>query len=313
MDEFDRGWDEYDDEDEEELNNENEEEKKGDNNNNYNKEDYSSGSGYNKNNDYYGYNNNYSYGSKKFRKKKGGRKYSNKKRPYNKDSGYKNSAHDFMNTNSNYMRKPNAEPPNNNYIYGKGRAYSNRDKFSWTANNFYRGGNKNGDNTVSKPMFTNSKLENNGNPEGNFVKIDVLSEEKKYNLTNIGEIPIKDSGTNSLLTIKSLLIGKDPDKKENTIKQEKQDENKNNEMRLSNQVNSSNNNINNFNDNSSSLPWRSGTLLEKGGGGYKKDYYKNNYRNNKKDNYYYYSSGKAYNRNKYSLNQPQSKKSNKFD
>ena len=225
-----------------------------------------------------------------------------------------------MNTNSNYMRKPNAEPPNSNYsntnIYGKGRAYSNRDKFSWNSNNFYGGGKKNGDNTVSKPMFTNSKLENNGNPEGNFVKIDILSEEKKYNLTNIGEIPIKDSGTNSLLTIKSLLIGKDPDKKENTIKQENQNQNKNNEMKLSNQINNSNNNINNinnFNDNSSSLPWRSGSLLEKGGGGYKKDYYKNNYRSNKKDNYYYYSSGKPYNRNKYSLNQPQVKKSNKFD
>ena len=40
-------------------------------------------------------------------------------------------------------------------------------------------------------MLTNSKLENNGNPEGFFVKIDVFSEEKTYNLTNIGKVKKK--------------------------------------------------------------------------------------------------------------------------
>ena len=58
-----------------------------------------------------------------------------------------------MNTNADYMRKPNTEPPNTNYNnyynkyklfqYGKGRAYSNRDNFSWNHYNFYGGGKKN--------------------------------------------------------------------------------------------------------------------------------------------------------------------------
>jgi hypothetical protein len=226
-----------------------------------------------------------------------------------------------MNTNADYMRKPNAEPPNtnynnnynkyNNFQYGKDRAYSNRNNFSWNHNNFYGSGKKNEKNIVSKPMFTNSKLENNGNPEGNFVKIDVFSEEKKYNITNIGEVKIKDSGTNSLLAIKSLLIKKEPDKNENLIKQINDDKN-NNEMQRSVQINDNTNN--NLNDNSSStLPWRSGASLQEKGGGYKKDYYNKNYRPKKNDNYYYFSSGKNYNKNKYSLNQPKSKKSNKFD
>ena len=226
-----------------------------------------------------------------------------------------------MNTNADYMRKPSAEPPktnynnnyNNNFSYGKGRAYSNRDIFSWKNNNFYGGGKKNENKILSKPMFINSKLENNGNPEGNFVKIDVIPEEKKYNLSNIGEVPLKDTGTNSILAIKSLLVGKDPDKTENTKKQEN-DENNNNEMRASMEINSNTNN--NLNDNSSTLPWRSGaSLQEKGGGGYKKDYYNynKNYWNKKNDNYYYFSSGKNYNKNRYALNQTKSKKSNKFD
>ena len=227
-----------------------------------------------------------------------------------------------MNTNADYMRKPSAEPPNtnynnnynNNFSYRKGRAYSNRDKFNWNDNNFYGGGKKNDNKILSKPMFINSKLENNGNPEGNFVKIDVIPEEKKYNLSNIGEVQFNDSGTNSILAIKSLLVGKDPDKNEN-IKKQENDENNNNEMRVSMEINSNNTN-NNLNDNSSTLPWRSGaSLQEKGGGGYKKDYYNynKNYWNKKNDNYYYFSSGKNYNKNRYSLNQPKSKKSNKFD
>ena len=232
-----------------------------------------------------------------------------------KDYGYKNSSHDFMNTNSNYMRKPSAEPPNpmkeeyyNNYQYGKGRGYSNRDKHNWNDfNNFYGGGKKDENDIISKPMFTNSKLENNGNPEGNFVKIDVVQEEKKlFNLTNIGEVPVKDNTTNSLLTIKSLLVGKELEKKDS----EKNDnqESKNNEIPFSMQINNSNNS----NSDTGSLPWRSGsTFNEKGGGGNKKDYYNKSYWNNKKDSYY--SNGKNYKKNRYNLNQPQPKKGNKFD
>ena len=205
----DKGWDEYDDCDDDELSDENEEDKKDEKNNEYiNQKQYSSNNGYNKsnNNGYYGYNNNYSYGgpTKKYRKK-GNKKYyskenesqfTNKNRQYNKDlgSGYKNISHDFVNTNSNYMRNPNIDDNNhknyNSNTYGKSRSYANRDK---NKNNwgFYGGGKKIENEVVSKPMFINSKLKNNGNPEGNFVKIDVNPEEKKhFSLTNIGEIII---------------------------------------------------------------------------------------------------------------------------
>ena len=220
-----------------------------------------------------------------------------------------------MNTNSNYMRKPSAEPPNpnkeyyyNNYQYGKGRGYSNRDKHNWNNfNNFYAGEKKEDNDFISKPMFTNSKLENHGNPEGNFVKLDLGPEEKKHiTLTNIGEVPVNNNAANSLLTIKSLLIGKDSEKKENQINS---DENKSNSTSTSTQIS---NNSNNINNDVSSLPWRGGsTFRDREGGGFKKDYYNKTYRNNKKD--YFYSNGKNYNKNRYSLNQPQPKKSNKFD
>ena len=222
-----------------------------------------------------------------------------------------------MNANSNYMKNPSSENPNINYgnpyknsgknSYGKGRAISNKD---W--NNYYGGGKKDDNELVSKPMFTNSKLENNGNPEGNFVKIDVnpeLEEKKNFKLTNIGEVPINNNQQNSLLAIKSLLLGKDPEK-EIKNNEENKNENKNNELGLS--LQSNNINSNNLNDNTNSLPWRSGAFLGEKGGGYKKDYYNKAYWNNRKDNYYF-SSGKKYNKNKYSLYQPQSKRNNKFD
>ena len=325
----DKGWDEYDDCDDDELSDENEEDKKDEKNNEYiNQKQYSSNNGYNKsnNNGYYGYNNNYSYGgpTKKYRKK-GNKKYyskenesqfTNKNRQYNKDlgSGYKNISHDFVNTNSNYMRNPNIDDNNhknyNSNTYGKSRSYANRDK---NKNNwgFYGGGKKIENEVVSKPMFINSKLKNNGNPEGNFVKIDVNPEEKKhFSLTNIGEINVNDNQSNSILSIKSLLVGKEPEKKIKNS-EEKTNENKNNEIESKAYNNNSFNN-----DNSSSLPWRSGSgshFGERGGGGYKKDYYNKTYRSNKKDNSYFYNSGKNYNKNRYSLNQPQSKRSNKFD
>ena len=222
-----------------------------------------------------------------------------------------------MNANSNYMRNPNSEIPNyNNKIYNsntytKGRSFSNRDRNNW--DNFYNKGKNEENELVSKPMFTNSKLENNGNPEGNFVKIEVNPEEKKhFNLTNIGEVPNNDNQSNSLLAIKSLLKGKDPEQKEDTKDEEKVNENENNELSMNNNKRINNSNNNSSNDNSSSLPWRSGSYFGGKGGGYKKDYYSKTYRN-KKDNNFYYSSGKNYNKNRYSLNQPKSKKSNKFD
>ena len=240
------------------------------------------------------------------------KKYHQKEnKQYTNSEAYKNYSNNFMNTNSNYIRNPSTEIPNtkkeyyySNYQYVKGRGYSNKDKYNWNNfNNFYEGGKKEENDIVTKPMFTNSKLENNGNPEGNFVKIDIVPEEKKnFNLTNIGEIPINENTDNSLLAIKSLLFGKGNEKKENNIN-ESSTEDKKNEIPLLIQTN------NNLKSDSNSLPWRSGsTFSERGGEGYKKDYYNKSYTNNKKD--YYYSNGKNYNRNryKYNLNQPQTKK-----
>jgi len=150
------------------------------------------------------------------------------------------------------MRSSNTEVSNTNYnyyTYGKGRSYSNRDKNN--RDNFYEKSQKDSNEVLAKQIFTNSKLENNGNPEGNFVKIDINQEnEKQINLTNIGEVPVIDNGTNSLLTIKSLLIGKESEKKEDKMNKENL-ENKN-EYGLYKDKDS--NNIN-LNDNSSSLPW----------------------------------------------------------
>ena len=144
-------------------------------------------------------------------------------------------------------------------------------------------------------------MQNNGNPEGNFIKIHINQEDKKpINLTNIGEVPLNDDGTNSVLAIKNLLIEKEPKKKEYKINEENVDYKK--ELGLSFDINK------HLNDNTNSLPWRSGSYFRES----KKNYYNNTYRNNKKDSYFY-NNGKNYNKNRYSLNQPQSKKSNKFD
>lgn len=202
------------------------------------------------------------------------------------------------------MRYSSSEFPINNNMFGKGRAYSNRDKNSW--NNYMGGEKKDKNDLVSRPMFINSKLENNGNPEGNFVKINIASEEKNnFKLTNIGEVSVNCAhDVNSIVTMKTNLLEKESEKKENSIN--KINSENINENKISIDYNKDDNNS------SSSLPWRSGSFFgERGGGGYKKDYHNKNYRNYK--NNYYYSNGKNYNKNKYQLNQPQSKKMNKFD
>ena len=287
---FDKCWDEYDDQDEDDLSEEDIEKKDSNANNNnyyYSKQDYK----YSKSYDYYGYKNNYSYGEKKYKKKKGGHKYqydgySNKnyQKHYTKDQGeYNYQNNNFMNTNSNYMRKPGSEYNNkysNNNTYNN-KYNSNKYKNYWK-NKEDKDKNEE-DIIIAKPMFTNSKLENNGNPEGNYLKIDVGDEstqKKNFNLVQIGEVPINENGNNSLLNMN--LYSKESGQK----------------------IEESNNNINKdtVNADSGNLPWRNG-------GNNKKDYY-----NKKKDNYYY-NNNKNYNnyKNKYPLNQPKSKKSNKFD
>jgi len=56
-----------------------------------------------------------------------------------------------------------------NNQYWKGSSYSKRDTCDWNNNNFYGGGKKNDNKIISKPMFYNSELENNGNPEWNIT------------------------------------------------------------------------------------------------------------------------------------------------
>ena len=100
------------------------------------------------------------------------------KQKKNQKSEYNYPNSNFMNTNTNYMRKPGKEYNTN--TYSKTNSYKNK--------NFWKNqedGNKNGEDiTIIKPMFTNSKLENNGNPEGNYVKIDVGGNNSQKNNSN---------------------------------------------------------------------------------------------------------------------------------
>jgi hypothetical protein len=206
---FDKCWDEYDDQDEDDLSEEDIEKKDSNANNNnyyYSKQNYK----YSKSYDYYGYKNNYSYGEKKYKKKKGGHKYqydgySNKnyQKHYTKDQGeYNYQNNNFMNTNSNYMRKPGSEYNNK---YSNNNTYNNKYNSNKYKNNWKNKEDKDKneeDIIIAKPMFTNSKLENNGNPEGNYLKIDVgddSTQKKNFNLVQIGEVPINENGNNSLL------------------------------------------------------------------------------------------------------------------
>ena len=194
-----------------------------------------------------------------------------------------------MNTNMNYMRKPGSDY-NNKY---NSNTYSNKYN-SHKNKNYWQNkedkDKKEEDILLKKPMFTNSKLENNGNPEGNYVKIDIgdnNTQKKNFNLVNIGEVEINNKANDSLLNIST----------------------KNKEIER--KIEESNNNEKNKEEiDSGNLPWRIG-------GNNKKEYY-----NKKKDNNYYYNNNKSYNynnyynynnRNKYPLNQPKSKKGNKFD
>lgn len=210
------------------------------------------------------------------------------------------------------------------------RGYNNTE-FKYSNDNFYNNNQnntsnlKNQEEEIKKPIFINSKLENNGNPMGNFLKLDIITEDKKkFHLVNAGEIPVTDSTTMTLSTIKSLLIGKDKEieieKAQNKITPKHSNQNScsdslfhNDEKKLISFLAHSKNE-NNLNGNES---WRKGDInfkKEKGNlYGNKNNYFYKGYKNSKKDNYYLNSTGKNFYKNKYSLNQPQSKGLNKFD
>jgi hypothetical protein len=215
------------------------------------------------------------------------RTLSTKKR--NEKNKYFNFDNENKNIYSNYtITQTNTKRPDSYRCstYENNNTYNNKYNSNKYKNNWKNKEDKDKneeDNIIAKPMFTNSKLEHNGNPEGNYLKIDVGDEstqKKNFNLVQIGEVPINENGNNSLLNMN--LYSKESGQK----------------------IEESNNNINKdiVNADSGNLPWRNG-------GNNKKDYY-----NKKKDNYYY-NNNKNYNnyKNKYPLNQPKSKKSNKFD
>ena len=113
----------------------------------------------------------------------------NKQKYHTKESSdynYQNS--NFMNTNMNYMRKPNSEYNNKYYSNTYSNKYNSfKNKNHWKDQEDKD--KKEEDIFLKKPMFTNSKLENNGNPEGNYIKIDLGGEnniqKKSFNLINI--------------------------------------------------------------------------------------------------------------------------------
>ena len=303
-----QGWDEFDgDDDDEELSDEEIQKentaKFGENNNKYNKNENKS---YSEKNIYY-HNNGYNNPLKKYNKKRrsnnkkyyGGENYNNYKDHYNKQLDYKKNNKDFINTNANYMRKPSGLPANH-YYQNKNYGYNNK---GWNNNhnNYYSQDNsynrKGIDDDIPKPMFTNSKLQNNSNPDANFIKIDVKTDEQKtIKSEKIGEASIIKSEKNekteeSMDLIKKLLKGGEEKveiNKAKTIETE-------------------------FGPDS----WRKGGLGYKGEGYGKKLFYNKSYRTIKKDKYY---NNFNYNNNSsknfyrdYPLNQPQVKGNNRFD
>ena len=140
--------------------------------------------------------------------------------------------------------------------------------------NKYKNKNKN---------FWKNQENNNNNEENIIISKPIFTNSKlknKNNLINIGEININDKKNNSLFKFEET---------EQKIKESNINNNKNIIIK----------------EETDTLPWRNG--------GNKKDFYYN-----KKDNYYYnnknYNNYYNYNnRNKFPLNQPKSKKSNKFD
>jgi len=71
---------------------------------------------------------------------------------------------DFINKNSNYAKKSINYKNNNN---------NNNSHYTIKKNIFYNSSKKEEEEEdIKKPMFINSKLENNGNPDGNFIKLD---------------------------------------------------------------------------------------------------------------------------------------------
>ena len=126
----------------------------------------------------------------------GSKKY-HKDRPHNRNNNYYHTtevkettnkySNDFVNMNSNYSKKPgdkryNNTSSNTNSHYGWGRQG-------------YNSSSKREEEDIKKPMFINSKLGNNINPEGNFVDLEPVKDAlPKFNLIPGGEIKPSDNG-----------------------------------------------------------------------------------------------------------------------
>ena len=90
--------------------------------------------------------------------------------------------------NSNYSKKPgdkryNTSSSNNNSHYG-----------NWGRQG-YNSSSRREEEDIKKPMFINSKLGNNINPEGNFIDLEPVKDAlPKFNLIPGGEIKPSDKG-----------------------------------------------------------------------------------------------------------------------
>ena len=214
--------------------------------------------------------------SYKEKRKKGKYGYKRPHKYYNNDplsntfSGNKNYekkySGDFINKNSNYAKKPEIAFKNNNNFNGN--------------KNYQK--NKKEEEDIKKPIFINSKLENNGNPDGNFLKLD--QDIPKYNFVPNGEI---NPNNNNNLTNNDFVNNRN-NKKENDT------------LQFTNDLSKSMNLDRNFIiDNNKSY-------------NYSQKYYYNKHK---------YYDNKSYNHNKnlkgnnYPLNQPSSRRNNnnKFD
>lgn len=136
------------------------------------------------------YNNNYDYNYH------GNKKY-HKERPHGRSNNYYHTTeikettnkynNDFVNMNSNYSKKPgdkryNASSSNNNSHYG-----------NWGRQG-YNSSSRREEEDIKKPMFINSKLGNNTNPEGNFVDLEPVKDAlPRFNLIPGGEIKPYDN------------------------------------------------------------------------------------------------------------------------
>ena len=179
---------------------------------------------------------------------------------------------DFINKNSNYAKKSINYKNNNN---------NNNSHYTIKKNIFFNSSKKEEEEDIKKPMFINSKLENNGNPDGNFIKLD--QDFPKYNFIPNGEIS----------------------------------DNKNNKNENENEKKNQNDNpvINHINL-SMSLNFEKNLILDNNKSYNESQKHHYHYKNKHYDNNKGFNHNKNYKGNNFNLNQPSSRgfnNNNKFD